>query len=116
MLLASEDLTAHGRYDLVPQWMVRGQYTWGRAVKLSEAIKLGNFAPGDEVYVCRVDDKASCDCIAGNLSFDNRTPIWKGKVTRNGKDVRLIACTHPGYRAGEKRAEENWPDDAEKAD
>lgn len=98
-----------GRDDLVPHFMVRGSYTWGRSPTLEQAIRIGNFAPGDTVHVCRVDDNASCDEFHGNIAFNERTPIWKGKVTRNGKDVRLIECTHPGYRIGSDSAPDRWP-------
>jgi hypothetical protein len=109
MQLASVVITSLGRDDLVPHWMVRGPYTWGRSPTLEQAIKLGNFAPGDDVHVFRCDNNASCDEFVGNVSFDNRTPIWKGKIARNGRDVRLLECSHPNYAVGDERNAEGWP-------
>jgi hypothetical protein len=78
-----------------PEWMVRGRYTWGRSATLRDAIQYANAAPGDKVHVCRCDDAARCDSIAGSLESNVRGEIWEGNITRNGADVKLVAVTHP---------------------
>lgn len=108
MELAS-NIPTHGQPALVPHFMVRARYTWGRAPTIEAAIRNANLAPGEACHVCRTDDNAQCDEIAGNLSFNARTPIWEGKVTRNGRDVRLVSITHPGYRVGDATSAEDWP-------
>ena len=81
--------------DGAPLFIVRGPHSWGRSATIEQAIKTAHVSPGAEVHVCRCDDEAYCEPIAGNLETHKRGEIWRGKITRNGRDVALLEMTHP---------------------
>lgn len=67
---------------------------WGRGASVEEAIAnatwIGSQSP---VYVLQCDDTAKCDPISGDLVFDQRGPIYVGRVMKGKKDV-LVTEVH----------------------
>lgn len=75
-------------------FFVRGSYSWGRAAKLEDAIRIAQVHHQQVVHVCRCDPKAYADDIYGNLRYSIRGDIWEGRV-QGKKDIALKTISHP---------------------
>ena len=87
-------------------FFVRGAYSWGRAPKLEDAIRIAQVRHLQVVHVCRCNPEASCDSIDGSLLYNVRGDIWEGRVWGK-KDITLKQITHPMKKQAEGRSNGN---------